>query len=335
MAAHVLAGDVGGTKINLGVFAAETGGSLTLVREASVPSADFADLDTAVTAFIGAGTESIGAAAFGVAGPVVGNTARITNLPWTVSGEVLARVIGCPAARVMNDLETTAYGALFVGEDQLLVLNAPGPPPTGNRAVIAAGTGLGEGLLCWDGRRFVPSATEGGHTDFGPRTEQDDALLCFLRAEYGRVSWERVVSGPGLHNIFRFLDEHEGRPVAPATRTRLAREDPSAVIGSAALAGECPTCAEAVDIFVRLYGAQAGNLALTAMALGGLYVGGGIVTKLLPRITAGAFLGAFLDKAPHRALMERIPVWVLLDPKTSLLGAAHAAADMLHGDAKT
>ncbi len=326
MSACILAGDVGGTKTVLAIYAVGDHGRLTAVRDAAYRSPAFPDLETVVGRFLDGHATPIRAAAFGVAGPVIGGIARITNLPWQVSAEALANVIGCPRVRLMNDLETTAYGALFVDPHQLLTLNA-GVATTGHRAVIAAGTGLGQALLCWDGSRFLPAATEGGHADFGPTEEREIGLLRFLRRESGRVSWERVVSGPGLHNIFRYLDEELHRPVAPGLRERLRHEDPSAVIGAAGLDGSCAVCSEAIDIFVRLYGAQAGNLALTAMALGGVYVGGGIVTKLLPRITAGPFLEAFLDKEPHRALMQRMPVWILLNDKTSLLGAAYAAAD--------
>ena len=326
--AFVLAGDVGGTKTNLGVYAVRAPGALALVRDASFPSHAFDGLEPIVASFLRGAPERIGAAAFGVAGPVLGDVARITNLGWRIEASALARAVGCPAVRLMNDLETTAYGALFVPAEQLLPLN-PGTPRAGNRAVIAAGTGLGQALLYWDGARYHPSATEGGHADFAPTDDHEIGLLEFLRREHTRVSWERVLSGPGLHNVFRYLDEGLGRPVDSALRARLQHEDPSAVIGAAGLDGSCPTCAEAVGLFLRLYGAQAGNFALATMAVGGVYVGGGIIIKLLPKVTDGGFLAAFTAKDPHQALMQRVPVWVLLDPKTSELGAAHAAADLL------
>jgi glucokinase len=324
----VLAGDIGGTKSNLAIYAVSPSGALTLVREGSLVSHEFGGLEAMLARFLADGREHVRAAAFGVPGPVVGGRAQITNLPWQVDEPAIARVAGSARVRLMNDLETTGYGALFVGADELLTLNA-GVDQPGNRAVIAAGTGLGEGLLFWDGARYHPSATEGGHADFGPADDRDIGLLTFLRREHGRVSWERVVSGPGLHNIFRYLDLSLHRPVASTVRMRMRTEDPSAVIGEAGLDGTCATCAEAVEMFVRLYGAQAGNLALTAMAVGGTYVGGGIVTKLLPAFVGSPFLDAFTAKEPHRALMMRMPVWVLLNPKTSQLGAAHAALDLL------
>lgn len=328
MAACVLAGDIGGTKTDLALYPATSPGRLVLAREASFPSRAFSGLEEVVTTFLRSGGERIQAAAFGVPGPVLDGVAQITNLPWRVDIKGLASAIDCPRARLMNDLETTAYGALFLDPHEILTLN-PGTPRIGHRAVIAAGTGLGQAILFWDGNRYHPSATEGGHVDFGPTDEREDGLLQFLRPQYGRVSWERIVSGPGLHNIFRYLDEGLARPVAPAVRDRLQRDDPSAVIGAAGVGGTCPTCIEAVAMFVRLYGAQAGNLALTTMALGGVYVGGGIVTKLLPKITGGAFIEAFTAKDPHRALMQRMPVSVLLNPRTAQLGAAHAAAELI------
>lgn len=328
MATLVLAGDIGGTKTNLALYAVAAHGTLTLVREQSYSSHAYATLEAVVDEFLAVGRERVAAAAFGIAGPVLDGVVQVTNLPWRVEAEALSHKIGCPSVRLLNDLETTAYGALFAPEEDRLTLNA-GTPHAGNRAVIAAGTGLGEALLAWDGRRHRPMATEGGHVDFGPRDEREDALLNFLRARGGRVTYERVLSGPGLHHIFTFLVEGLGRPVADDVRARLAHEDPSAVIGQLGVAGTCPTCVEAVEMFVRIYGAQAGNLALVAMAVGGVYVGGGIVTKLLPRITTGEFVAAFVDKDPHRALLERIPVYVLLNPKASQVGAAHAAAELL------
>jgi glucokinase len=195
--------------------------------------------------------------------------------------------------------------------------------------VIAAGTGLGQAFLFWDGNRHHPVATEGGHVDFAPRDEREVALLAFLRRRHARVSYERALSGPGLAAIFAFLTEDLGRPVAPAVRERLRTGDASAAIGEAGVAGTCPTCVEAVELFVDLYGAQAGNLALTVMATGGVYVGGGIVTKMLPVITSGRFMTAFTAKGRYAEIMRAMPVQAILNPKTSLLGAAHAARELL------
>jgi glucokinase len=324
----VLAGDIGGTKTLLALCEVAPDGGLRIVREASFPSGNYRGLEPIVAEFLAAAPAApIAAAAFGIAGPVVGGLVEVTNLGWHVAADALAAALGGARVRLMNDLESTAYGALFAAGDQRLTLRA-GEVRTGNRAVIAAGTGLGQGILVWDGSRHHPCPTEGGHVDFGPRDAREDALCDYIRRRFGRASYESVCSGPGLHHIFEFLVE-AGRPVAADVHVRMQREDPSAVIGELALARGCPTCAEAVEMFIAIYGAQAGNLALAGMAVGGLYVGGGIVTKLLPLITAGGFVEAFLAKQPHRDLLERVPLHVLLDPKTSLLGAAHAAADSL------
>jgi glucokinase len=324
----ILAGDIGGTKTLLALCEVAPDGALRIVRESSFHSANYRGLEPIVAEFTAAANApSIAAAAFGIAGPVVGGVVEVTNLGWHVAADALAAALGGARVRLMNDLESTAYGALFADGTQRLTLRA-GAQHTGNRAVIAAGTGLGQGILVWDGTRHHPCATEGGHVDFGPRDAREDALCDYIRRRFGRASYESVCSGPGLHHIFEFLVD-AGRPLAPDVQARMQREDPSAVIGELALARGCPTCVEAVEMFVAIYGAQAGNLALAAMAVGGVYVGGGIVTKLLPLITAGGFVDAFLAKQPHRDLLEHIPLYVLLDPKTSLLGAAHAAAAAL------
>lgn len=328
MTRYVLAGDIGGTKTNLAVYAVEGVQRLSLVREASFPSRQYGGLEQVLGEFLANGGERVAAGAFGIAGPVVDGTVTATNLPWTVEAPALARVLGCERVRLMNDLETTAYGTLFLPPGDLLTLNA-GKPRPGNCAVIAAGTGLGQAFVFWDGERHRPAATEGGHADFAPRDEREVALLHFLRQKYARVSYERLLSGPGLVNIFGFLDEGLHRPVAPAVRERLKSADPAAVVGEAGVAGSCPTCAEAVELFISLYGAQAGNLALTVMGVGGVYVGGGIVTKMLPKMTTGTFMHSFTAKGRWAAFMADIPVHVILNAKASQLGAAHAASALV------
>lgn len=319
-----LAGDIGGTKTNLALYEITDDGPMTTRREASFPSEEYGSLEDVVRTFLRDDRPTIVAAAFGIAGPVHGETVTTTNLPWRVEAAVLREAIGTPHVRLMNDLEATAFGALFLPGDKLQTVNE-GRGRATHRAVIAAGTGLGQGFLFWDGRQHVPVATEGGHVDFAPRTHAEFDLLTFLQQELGRVSYERILSGPGLFNVFRFLTEKQGRPIAPEIRERLATEDPSAVVGEAGVNGQCETCVAAVDLFVDLYGAQAGNLVLTTMALGGLYIGGGIVTKMLPRITDGTFMRAFTAKGRYAELMSDVPIWIILDPKTALLGAAEAA----------
>ena len=333
MTIHVLAGDIGGTKTNLALYALEGGDELCLVREASFPSAQYAGLEAVIADFRSRETDAaIAAGAFGIAGPVLDGRVEATNLPWKVDTPGIRRVIGGGPVRLMNDLEATAYGALFLPAAEILTLNT-GKARRGNCAVIAAGTGLGQAFLFWDGQGYRPAATEGGHVDFPPRNEKEVELLRFLRKQHdGRVSSERVLSGPGLVNLFNFLCQVLQRPVAETLRARLQTEDAAAVIGEAGVTGSCRTCAEAVDMFVSLYGAQAGNLALTVMSVGGVYIGGGIVTRLLPKMTSGGFMQSFTDKGRFGQLLQDMPVRIMLNPKAAQIGAAHAARALVgHG----
>jgi glucokinase len=329
MAKHVLAGDIGGTKTNLALYAVGPARRLAVVREASFPSREYAGLERVIEHFMAAGGgEKLRAAAFGVAGPVVDECVKTTNLPWVVRATTLSRRLGGAKVRLMNDLEATAFGGLFAPPRRIHWL-ARGKRRRANIAVIAAGTGLGQAFLYWDGERHHPVATEGGHADFAPRNDAELALLVYLQKRFRRVSYERVLSGPGLVNIFNFFDEEVGRPVPPEVRERLKSEDPGKVIGETGVAGTCPAAVDALEMFVSLYGAQAGNLALTVMATGGVFVGGGIAVKLLPRMTSGLFQKAFLDKGRYSGFLSSVPVGILLDPKTALVGAAHAAAELV------
>jgi len=326
MATRVLAGDIGGTKTDLAVYRFDEARIARLEAQETFPSREYRGLEEIVHEFLGRRREPLAAAAFGIAGAVLGGEVTATNLPWKLSEERLSEEIGSERVRLLNDLETTAYGALFLGPDELHTLNE-GIPRQTHRAVIAAGTGLGQAVLFWDGSRHRPAATEGGHAAFAPRDEREIRLLRFLLERYPRVSWERVLSGRGLFHVFEFL-RSEGTPVLPEVEKRLASEDPGAVVGEAGVRGACPTCEAAVDLFVSLYGAQASNLALTTMALGGVYVGGGIVTKLLPKVESGLFMEAFRNAGRFEPLMRKTPVWVILDPQASLLGAAEIALDL-------
>ena len=329
MTATVLAGDIGGTNSRLALYAVAGSEALTPIRSATFPSRDHGGLEEVIARFLGEAAAPVAAASFGIAGPVVDDAVITTNLPWHIRGASLRERLGTPHVRLLNDLEATAYGALVLPADQLLALN-PGVARIGNRAVIAAGTGLGQALLFWDGTRHVPVATEGGHTDFAPRDEVEHELLRYLERQYdGHVSYERTVSGHGLANIFRFLDDHCRMPVSPETRRRFEHEDPAAVIGQLGVSGACGTAVAAVDRFVSIYGAQAGNLALTVMATGGVYIGGGIVNKLLPAMTSGGFVKAFKAKGRYERLMAEIPVWIIRDPDAGLHGAAHVAASLV------
>jgi glucokinase len=321
----VLAGDVGGTKTALALFEASEG-SLVLVRGETLPSREFASLEAAIDRFLGSGSRPlITAGCLGVAGPVVDGRCVATNLPWVIDERVLATSI--PARRVMllNDLEVAAHGVLALADTDLQSLQA-GTPRHGNMVLIAAGTGLGEALIVQDGERRLVIASEGGHADFAPRDDLQEDLLRFLRKEFGRVSWERILSGPGLLNVYRFLRDTGWARESPEVAERMRAGDPSAVITETALAGRDRMCAKALDVFVSVYGAEAGNLALKAMAVGGVLVGGGIAPRILPRLTGGGFVTAFRDKGRLAAVMEAIPIRVALNPRAPLLGAAQVAA---------
>jgi glucokinase len=322
--ALILAGDVGGTKALLGLFA-EEGKGLRLVREAVYPSQEFPSLEAIVEHFFaGTAPPALTAACFGVAGPVIDGRSATTNLPWIIDERTLSTTTPVPRARLLNDLEATAWGVLGLAAAELAPLQT-GTRRDGHRALIAAGTGLGEALIVRDGGRHVVVASEGGHADFAPRTEREDGLLRFLRREYGHVSYERVLSGPGLYNVYRFARATSGLVEPGWLRDRMAGGDPSAVVSEVALAGEDVVCEEALDTFAAVYGAEAGNLALRGLAVGGVFLGGGIAPKILAKLGDGTFTAAFRDKGRFRELLEAVPVAVVLNPRVALLGAAHAA----------
>lgn len=323
----ILGGDVGGTKVSLAAYRHGPEGRLELLRAASYPTGAYGALEEVLRVFL-AGETTPHAAGFGVAGPVDGPEARLTNRPWHIRAASLREVLRTDRILLVNDMQAMAYGTLFLPEDSMQILQR-GEDRGGSRAVIAAGTGLGTGLLVRAEHGFVPVPSEGGHVDFGPRSDLEVALLRHVAAETGRASYERIVSGPGLVRIYRFLAGRPGRqPNADLLRQleATADGDGAAVIGTAALEARCPVAIEAVSLFMGIYGAQAGNLALTTLATGGLYVGGGIAVRLRRFITRGEFVEAFRDKDPHRGIMERIPVRLLLDPHTARLGAAYLAA---------
>lgn len=318
----LLAGDVGGTKTAVALFK-EAASGLELVRETTLPSGEFKSLEAVVRRFLAEGpSPRIAAACFGVAGPVLDGRCVTTNLPWEVDERSLAQAIPAPRVRLLNDLEAAAYGVLILPPDKLEPLQA-GKARKGNMVLIAAGTGLGEAILVWDGARHRVVPSEGGHADFAPRNDLEIDLLRFLQKEFGHVSYERVLSGPGLHNIYRFLRDTGHAPEPQWLRERMEREDPSAVVSEVGLAGAHPLGTTALDLFASIYGAEAGNLALKALAVGGVFVGGGIATKISAKLADGSFLTGFCDKGRYRDLMGSIPVHLVLDPRAPLLGAAH------------
>jgi glucokinase len=322
----ILAGDVGGTKTNLALYAPLEGsfrrGVLRSFRSSAYPS-----LEAILEEFL-SGQGEITLACIGVAGPVNAGRSRLTNLSWAVDQESVRRACGARAVFLVNDLQAMAFSIPFLPPGRLATLQEGEPGPEGNVAVAAAGTGLGEAFLLRSGSRYLPVPSEGGHVDFAPRDEREMALLSFLRKEHGRVSAERVISGPGLHGIYRFLREAEGRKEVPEVESRLLTEDPPRVIVSAGLATRSGTCREALRFFASLYGALSGNLALQYLATGGVVLGGGIAPAILPLLKEGDFLEAFLDKGRFRGFLEKVPVRVIMDETAALLGAARFAQTM-------
>lgn len=351
----ILAGDIGGTKTNLALFDWKTE-RVEPERQRTFYSKDYASFDDILAEFLkppelkseeGSADEAlsdspggerprraldppcIDAACFGVAGPVIQNRCETTNLPWIVDGPALATKFNLPRVRLLNDLEATAHGLLVLRPDEAEVLNAGSPPQARTTlALIAAGTGLGESILFWHGGRYHPMASEGGHTDFSPNSDLEIELLRYLRINYLHVSWERILSGPGLVNIYEFLRHHKkNEPTWVAERLKTG--DPAAVIAEIGLSKGAEICVQTLDLFTSLYGAEAGNLALKALSLSGLYIGGGIGPKLLPALKEGGFMRAFISKGRYKRLMSTIPVRVIMNQQTALLGAASAAARML------
>ena len=319
----ILAGDVGGTKVHLALYSFD-GGRLKAVRERRFPAHEFASLDAAVKTFLAGGSrEEIVAACFGCPGPVRDGRLKLTNLAWTLDTRELARLLGIERVFLINDLEANGYGIPELAAESVETLHAGDSSAVGNRGLIAAGTGLGEALLIWDGERHRPIASEGGHCDFAARTEREIALLEYLRRKLGgRVSWERVVSGLGIQNIYGFLRDVEKIEEPAWLRERMAVEDPNAVIGRCAEDGSSELCRETMQTFAAAYGAEAGNIALKVLATGGMYLGGGIAPKTLKTLASGGFMQAFLDKGRMSPLLETIPVRVILDESCALLGAA-------------
>jgi len=320
----ILAGDVGGTKTHLALY--EPGTPVRApVLERRLASRSYASFEALVHEFLAGAPAHPRRAVFGVAGPVVDQRVEATNLPWALAAAGLRTELHGADVLLLNDLEAKAWGLSLLGEGDLEVLQA-GLPAHGNRALIAAGTGLGEAILAPEGARWRPLASEGGHVDFGPRDTLEDELLRWLRARHGRASYERILSGPGLAELYRFLRE-TGRGDEPAEFARAfdAADDPAPLVGLAAVEGSCARARLALERFVSIYGAEAGNLALKALAVGGVFVGGGIAPRVLPFMRAPAFLEAFATKGRLSPVLARIPVAVVLEQRTALWGAATLA----------
>jgi glucokinase len=323
----ILAGDIGGTKTNLAYFSPE-GDRLVLSTFKSYVSRDFGSLEEVIDRFTHEHSASITHAAFGIAGPIVDGTSKLTNLGWHVDAKKVASHLRLGSVGLLNDLEATSYGTLRLAEGEKVVLREGTPRPQAAIAVIAAGTGLGEGGLVWDGRRYRSLPSEGGHTDFGPRNELEMDLLRYLRTKYDRVSYERVVAGPGILNLYEFFRSRADYAEPDWLTTRMKKSDPSAAISRAGSEGKDPVCVQVIDLFVSLYGAEAGNLALKILATGGVYVGGGIAPKILRKMQEGGFVDSFVSKGRYTDLLRRVPIYIVLNDRTALMGAAHYALVM-------
>jgi len=322
----VLAGDIGGTKTRLALYSVH-GEKLRSKSLNTFSSKNYSGLVPVLQDFLGGAPQKIDSASFGIAGPVVDGQVKTPNLPWVIDTNELRRVLKIEAVTLLNDLEAGAYGIFTLGNDEFHSLNEGSMNRSGNKALIAAGTGLGQAILYDDGRRFHPLASEGGHADFAPRNELEIELLRYLFGRFRHVSYERVLSGPGLFNIYRFFKESRGLEEPKWLAERFAAaDDPSAVISMAALANEAEICVKSLDLFVSIYGAEGGNLALRAKSVRGLYIGGGIAPKILGKLKDGTFMRAFLDKGRYTDLLAAIPVQVVLNDRVALLGAAYHAA---------
>lgn len=319
----VLAGDAGGTKTILALVEGEEH-DFRIVAEEQYASADFPDLAAIVRRFLDARGATASAACFGVPGAVSKGECRTPNLPWRLSEHELQRATGVPRVQLVNDFVAAAAGVLVLSPDSLLTLQAGTPSSTGHKAVLGAGTGLGQAILAWNGQEHIILPTEAGHTDFAPQREIQRALAASLEKELGHVSVERLVSGPGLKRIYDFLVDR-GVSSWPEVPEAFAFDDPAAVISSYALRHRDLACEQALEVFFELYGAEAGNLALRVLPRGGVYVVGSVAVKNLEKLLDGTFMRTFRSKGRLRPVVEQIPVYVVLDPRVGLLGAARHA----------
>ncbi len=326
----ILAGDIGGTKTNLALFEIKDN-KLELQVQWQFASREFSSLSDVIIAFEKETFElKLEAACFGVAGPVIDGHCRTTNLPWDINTIQLQKYLNIDNVRLMNDLEATAYGMLYLNDDEFVDLNPTGRKVEGNCAVIAAGTGLGEAILYHDGSQYHPIGSEGGHCDFAPVTPQQDELLRWMRNRYpSHVSFERILSGPGIYMLYEFLSESGFAPQPQSMIQIKEGEDRSAMVSECALKDRDPLCLEALRLFAEIYGSEAGNLALKSLSLGGVYIGGGIAPKILPILRNHDFMDGFASKGRFEELLRGMQVKIALNPETALLGAAHFSVDKL------
>jgi len=320
----ILAGDIGGTHARLAFFDV-INSRFRLVSATVFPSREYTGLDQIVARFAETSQVQADIACLGIAGPVREGRVETSNLPWIVESKRIASELKLPSVLLINDLEANAWGIAALSPHDVCSLNTVNGNPAGNQAVIAAGTGLGEAGMYWDGRQHHVFACEGGHSDFAPQNDLELELFRYLRQRFGHVSYERVLSGPGLVNVFQFLRD-SGRGEAPAWLTdEMAHSDPAAAISGAAIDGKCALSEQALDIFVSVFAAESGNLALKLMATGGLYLGGGIAPKIRSRLAGPRFMSIFVAKGRMQPLLESIPVKLITNEQTALLGAARCA----------
>ncbi len=324
---RILAGDIGGTRTRLGLFRL-TQKTLRFIREQKYSSKNYKGLEKILKDFL-SGEEKIASACFGVAGPVTSRIIRTTNLPWRIHLDGLQKVLSTKKVEVINDLVANAYGIFMLEKKDFQTLNT-GQKRKGNAGILSAGTGLGEAILFWDGKQHIPSPSEGGHVEFGPRNDLEMELLQSLSGHFLHVSYERILSGAGLLQIYQFLrDSKRFRREPEWLSGEMKEKDPAAIISEMARLKRSRLCGKALDLFVSIYGAAAGNLALQVMALEGIYLGGGIAPKILWKLKDGSFMKAFKDKGRFSKLMVTIPVKVVMNDKTALLGAAWHAMELL------
>ncbi len=324
----LLAGDIGGTKTKLAIFSPERGPRMPLT-EATFPSASYASLEALVKEFLAQISIPVDRASFGVAGPVLAGRATITNLPWVIDESQLQRALNLSSVHLLNDLEAIAHAVPSLEPGELHTLHQGQAVPKGNIAVIAPGTGLGEAFLTWNGAAYQTHTSEGGHCDFAPTNELEIGLLRYVLARFEHVSYERVCSGKGIPNIYAYLTERADTAELPALSEQLARaEDRTPLIVNAALDGTSERCVATANTFVSILGSEAGNLALKVLATGGIYLGGGIPPRLLSFLQNGGFLEAFRRKGRFVALLEQMPVHVILNPTVALFGAACYGMEM-------
>jgi glucokinase len=322
----IIAGDIGGTKTNVALFEANGSEVGPVLRQQKFPSGGYDSLEAILKEFIGDTELKVTGACFGIAAPVIHGHAKTPNLNWTVSADSLAEVLKIDRVGLINDLEATAFGIPSLSSAQLLTLNAGSPRPDGHRALIAAGTGLGMAGIFYRQGQYYPLASEGGHSDYAPHEPMEIELLKYLKEKFGRhVSWERVLSGPGLFNIYSFLRNRGDFEESAELAERIQSGDKAAAVCEAALGSKSELATKALDMFVDSYGAAAGNLALLMMATGGLYIGGGIAPKIAEKLKDGMFMRAFIDKGRLSSVLTNIPVHVILEDKTALFGAARDA----------